>query len=219
MSAELTVVLIGLALLDSVNTSTLFLVLVVLLTARRPVRSAVAYAAGATLSFLGLVIGLYAGAAAAEAVIADLAQWLRRGTFALLALWLLYLAVKRLRDRPRKSFELPAWFSPLTAFPIGIVATVADLPNAFPLFIAIERLTSAPLGWPTALVALCGYVAVYALPIAIVIGWGGWQGDHARTRMRRITDRFLSGTAKRSLPLVAAFTAAGVASATVAAVI
>lgn len=86
--------MVGLALLDSVNTSTLFLVMVVLLTARRPTAAAVAYAAGAVLAFLGLAVGLYAGAAAAEAVIFDLARWLRRLTFALLAVWL--------RDRPRK---------------------------------------------------------------------------------------------------------------------
>ncbi len=104
MSAELVASLVGLGLLDSVNTSTLFLVMLVLLTARGPVRSAVAYAAGAAMSFYGLALGLYAGAAAAEAVIDDLARWLRRGTCALLALWLLYLGFKRLRDRPRKPF-------------------------------------------------------------------------------------------------------------------
>lgn len=219
MAGGLVAGLVGLALLDSINTSTLFLVMVVMLTARHPVLSAAAYAVGAVLSFLGLAIGLYAGASAAEAAIADLAQWLRRGTFALFALWLLYLGFKRLRDRPRKPFLLPAWFGPLTAAPIGVVATVADLPNAFPLFIAIERLTSAPIDWPTALVALVGYVTVYAIPIAIVIVLGVWKGAQARAVMQRVTDRFLSGTAKRSLPLAAGFTAAAAASASVAVVI
>jgi len=219
MSAGLVGALIGLALLDSINTSTLFLVMVVLLTARRPVASAVAYAVGAVSAFFGLAIGLYAGASAAEAIICGLAQWLRRGTFALFALWLLYLGFKRLRDRPRKPFVLPVWFSPLTAVLIGVAATVADLPNAFPLFIAIERLTSAPIDWPTAVVALVGYVVVYALPIAIVIGLGVWKGAQARAVMQRVTDRFLSGTARRSLPLAAGFAAAAVASAGVAVVI
>lgn len=219
MSGELVAALVGLALLDSLNTSTLFLVMVLLLTATSPIRCAVAYAVGATLSFLGLAIGLYAGASAAEAVVSDLARWLRRGTLVLLALWLLYLAFKRLRDRPRKPLLLPAWFGPVAALPIGAVATVADLPNAFPLFIAVERLVSAPIGWPVVLPALCGYVAVYALPIAVVIVLGRWQGAQARAVMRRITDRFLSGTARRSVPLVAGLTAAAVASATVATVI
>lgn len=219
MTGDLVATLVGLALLDSVNTSTLFLVMVVLLTARSPIRSASAYAAGAACSFFCLAYGLYAGASAADAVIADVAQWLRRGTLILLALWLLHLAVKRLRDRPRKALLLPAWFGPITAFPIGAVATVADLPNAFPLFVAVERLTSAPLEGPVAVLALAGYVAVYALPIGVVIVVGAWKSDQARSAMRRITDRFLSGTARRSLPLVAGFGVAAAASATLAAVV
>lgn len=205
----------GLALLDSINTSTLFLVMVILLMARRPIRSGTAYAIGAALSFLGLSIGLYVGASAAEAVLSDTAQWLRRATFSLLALWFLYLAYKRLRDRPRKPLLLPDWFGPLIAFPLGAGATVADLPNAFPLFIAIERLLSADIGREVAIPVLCGYVAVYALPIAIVLVLGVLKGPQARAVMRRVTDRFLSGVAKRSLPLVALFTVAGAASATV----
>lgn len=219
MTGDLLATLVGLALLDSVNTSTLFVGMVVLLTARSPVRSASAYATGAGLSFFGLACGLYAGASAAEAVVVDLARWLRRGTLVLLALWLLYLGVKRLRDRPRKPLLLPAWFGPLTAFPIGAAATAADLPNAFPLFIAVERLTSAPIPASVAVLALGGYVVVYALPIAVVIVVGAWKAAQARAVMGRITDRFLSGTAKRSLPLAAGFTAAAVASATLAAVV
>lgn len=219
MTGDLVATLVGLALLDSVNTSTLFVVMVVLLTARSPVRSASAYAVGAAGSFFGLACGLYAGAAAAEAVVADLAGWLRRGTLVLLALWLLYLGFKRLRDRPRKPLLLPAWFGPLTAFPIGALATVADLPNAFPLFIAVERLTSAPIEGPVAVLALAGYVAVYALPIVVVIVIGVAKADQARAAMRRITDHFLSGTAQRSLPLATGFTVAAVASGTLAAVL
>ena len=60
---------------------------------------------------------------------------------------------------------------------------------------------------------------MYALPIAIVIGLGVWKGPQARVRMQRIIDRFLSGTARRSVPLAVGFTAAAVASATVAVVI
>lgn len=219
MSSELAATLVGLALLDAVNTSTLFLVMAILLVARSPVRSGAAYAVGAALSFLGLSIGLYVGASAAETVLSDVAQWLRRATFALLALWFLYLAYKRLRDRPRKPLLLPAWFGPLTAFPIGAAATVADLPNAFPLFIAIERLLSAQIGPQIAIPALCGYVAVYALPIALVLVLGVLKGPQARAVMRRVTDRFLSGTARRSLPLAALFTLAAIGSATVVALI
>jgi hypothetical protein len=213
MTTELVLGLIGLALLDSVNTSTLFLVMVILLMARRPVASGVAYTIGAALSFLGLAIGLYFGASAAEARISDAAGWIRRGTFALLALWFLHLAYKRLRDRPRKAFTLPGWFRPTTALPVGIAATVADLPNAFPLFIAVERLVAAAVSWELGVLAWLGYALVYAAPTVAVLILGVTQGDRARAAMRRITDRFLTGVARRSLPLVAAFTVAGLASA------
>lgn len=216
MSGELVAALAGLALLDSLNTSTLFIVMVVLLAARDPVRAGTAYLAGATLAFLGLAIALYTGASAAEAVVSDVARWLRRGTFSLLALWLLYLAVKRLRDRPRKPFLLPRWFSPLTAVPIGVAATVADLPNAFPLFLAVERIVVADLDRQVAVAALCGYVTVYALPIAALLVLSARQGPRVRAGMQRITDRFLSGVARRSVPLVAGLTLAAVASAVVA---
>jgi cytochrome c biogenesis protein CcdA len=219
MTTELVLGLVGLALLDSINTSTLFLVMVILLMGRRPVASGVAYTIGATLSFFGLALGLYFGASAAEANISDAARWIRRGTFALLALWLLSLAYKRLRDRPRKPFTLPGWFRPVTALPIGVAATIADLPNAFPLFIAVERLVSAEVGSEPGVLAWVGYTVVYAAPIVVVLILGATQGERARRVMRRVTDRLLTGVARRSLPLVAAFTAAGLASAALVAVV
>lgn len=216
MRSELVIALMGLALLDSLNTSTLFIVMVVLLGARDPLRSGAAYAAGAVLAFVALAVALYTGASAAEAVVSDLARWLRRGTFALLAVWLLFLAWKRLRDRPRKPFLLPAWFSPLTAVPIGVAATIADLPNAFPLFLAVERLVAADLDRQVGVVALCGYTVVYSLPVVALLLLGARRGARVRAGMQRITDRFLSGVARRSIPLAAGFALAAITSATVA---
>lgn len=216
MTTELVVALAGLALLDSLNTSTLFIVMVVLLGARDPVRAGVAYTVGAIFAFLGLAVALYTGASAAEAVVSDVAAWLRRGTFALLALWLLFLAYKRLRDRPRKPFLLPGWFSPLTAVPIGAAATVADLPNAFPLFLAVERLVAANLDRQVGVVALCAYTAVYALPVVALLLVGARKGARVRDSMQRITTRFLSGVARRSIPLAAGFALAAVTSAAIA---
>lgn len=219
MDAGLIVALIGLALLDSLNTSTLFLVMVILLTARRPLASGTAYAVGAAVMFLVLAVALFLGADAAASTIAGAAAWIRRSTFTLLAIFLLYLAYKRLRDRPRKAFELPGWFGPLTAVPIGAAATVADLPNAFPLLIAIERLVTFEIPSASAVSALAGYTFIYALPTVVLLIVGMVAGDRIRGGMRRITDRFFTGTAKRSIPLVAAFGVAGLASATAVAVV
>ncbi len=217
MDIELIVTLIGLALLDSVNTSTLFLVMVILLTARQPVASGSAYAIGAAVMFFALALALYFGASAAESTIAGAASWIRRGTFALLAIFLFYLAYKRLSDRPRKPFVLPEWFGPLTAVPIGAAATIADLPNAFPLLIAIERLITFEISAAVAAVALAAYTAVYALPTVVLLVVGAVAGDRIRGAMHRITSRFFSGTAKRSLPIAGGFALGGIASAVIVA--
>lgn len=214
MDVDLALGLAGLALLDSLNTSTLFMVMVVLLMARRPVATSCGYLVGAAVSFFGIAVGLYFGASAAEHAVADAARWIRRGVFALVALWLFWLAFKRLRDRPRKSFALPAWFGAWSAVPVGAAATIADLPNAFPLLIAIERMVSNQVTAPTAVLAF--YTLIYALPIAATIAVGVIKGEAAREVMRRVTNRFLAGTAKRSIPLTATFALLGAASVTLA---
>jgi hypothetical protein len=42
--------------------------------------------------------------------------------------------------------------------------TGADLPNAFPYFIAIERLINAEVDTITGLAVLAGYAVIYCLP-------------------------------------------------------
>lgn len=73
----------GLALVDSLNTSTLFLAILILLTARRPASTAWAYALGAIASFFTLAVVLYFAADAASAVVSELALWMRRVIFTL----------------------------------------------------------------------------------------------------------------------------------------
>ena len=219
MDTGLIVTLVGLALLDSINTSTLFLVMVILLTARRPVAAGSAYAIGAAAMFFALALALFFGANAAESAIAGAAMWIRRGTFALLAVFLFYLAYKRLRDRPRKPFELPQWFGPISALPIGAAATIADLPNAFPLLIAIERLVTFEIPPPAAAVTLGAYTCVYALPTVVLLVVGAVAGDRIRGGLHRVTSRFFSGTAKRSLPIAGLFALGGIGSAVLVAVV
>jgi len=86
--------------------------------------------------------------------------------------------------------QLPGWFGVGTAFPFGVLMTGADLPNASPYFIAIERMIdadiSATLGVPV--------LAVYAVvlpgsgedlrisPKAVLaeVGWATPQPDARR---------------------------------------
>ncbi len=96
---------------------------------------------------------------------------------------------------------------------------MADLPNAFPLFLAIERILAVDIQRPVALAALCGYTTVYVLPTAVLLVLGARQGPRVRATMQRITDRFLSGVARRSIPIATALTIAGLASAALVALV
>ena len=67
--------------------------------------------------------------------------------------------------------------------------TGADLPNAFPYFIAIERLVSADIGAPDALALLAAYAVIYCLPCLVLLAIG-LRGGPVTRHLRRLHDRF-----------------------------
>lgn len=219
MTATLLAGIVGLALIDSLNPATILVVaLVLLLPGRRPMASALAFVVGAytTVLVLGVVVFLAAGAAAEASP--DGLVWVRRVAFSLAALLVLVAAARRLRGRDRPAVALPAWFTPWTAFPLGIVVTGADLPNAFPYVIAIERLVAAGVNTPTALLVLAGYAAVYCLPCLLLLALGYWKGDRVRARLQPLYERF--GSARHvsaSLPAALGLTVIACALAYIAA--
>jgi cytochrome c biogenesis protein CcdA len=202
VSAELIGVVTGLALLDSLNPATILgVALILLLPGRDPVPAAVSFVVGAygTVLVLGVVLLLAAGTAAG-AVEGGLV-WVRRIAFGLAALMLLRAAVVRLRRSHRRAVALPAWFSPWTALPLGAVVTAADLPNAFPYAIAIERLVSAGVPVPTGLVVLAAYSLVYCLPCLVLLAAGIARGERLRARLAGLHARFgRAADRPRSLP-------------------
>ena len=205
MSPALAAGIAGLAMLDSINPATIAGVVLILLSPmRHAMRAALAYVSGAYVVVLvmGTVVLLSAGAAA-SAVSGGLV-WIRRIAFAVAALALLLAAVRRLRDRRRGAVELPAWFSPWTAAPIGVLVTGADLPNAFPYLVAIERLLAADVRNGLGLVVLALYAVVYCLPCLVLLLIGVLHGERLRRRLRRVYDRIgRERTVPRS-PLAAA---------------
>ena len=200
----------GLALLDSLNPATIAAVALVLLLAQhRPVLSAVAVAAGAYLTVLGVGLVLFFSAgAAAEAVNGVVA--FRFVAFGLAGFSLIVAGVRRLRDRPRKRVRLPDWFSPATAIGLGAGMTAADGPNAFPYFIAIERLLNAHVSGLTGVAVIAGYAAVYCLPCLVLVVIGSVAHDKVRGRLQRLVARFTAGVVKRSVPIAAGSMVAGV---------
>ena len=195
----------ALALADSLNPATIVVITLILLTVRhRPGASAMAFVLGAmcTVFVLGAVIFLGAGAAA-DAVSEGLV-WLRRAVFLIAAVALAVAGARRLKSRQRKAIELPSWFGAWTAAPLGVLVTGADLPNAFPYFIAIERLVDADVATPTGLLVLGSYALVYCTPCLILLALGMAHGDRVKLRLRKILDRFSTGTIKRSIPIALA---------------
>lgn len=198
MSGGLVAALVGLAVVDSLNLSTIAVVILILLTVQRPVATGWVYALGAVVAFFGLTMLVYFGASFAGTLIEDLAAWMRRIIFLGFGVMFVVFGVRRFRTRERRGYPLLRWVNPLTAFPLGIVATLADLPNAFPMFFAVERLIDAEVSAPTAVAALAGYTLIYAVPTVLVLVLGILFKDRPRDRFREVYDRLTSGDVKAS---------------------
>jgi Sap, sulfolipid-1-addressing protein len=195
----------GLAVLDSINPATIAGVALILLSPmRHPVRAALAYVSGAYVLVLAMGTVAFLSAGAAASAVSGGLVWIRRIAFAVAALALLLAAVRRLRDRRRGAVELPAWFSPWTAAPIGVLVTGADLPNAFPYLVAIERLLAADVPNGPGVVALALYAVVYCLPCLVLLLIGVLHGERLRHRLRRVYDRIGQERTVPRSPLAAA---------------
>lgn len=206
MSTGLLAAIAGLAAADSLNPAAIVAITLILLTVRtHPVASALSFVLGAmaTVFVLGTVIFLGAGTAA-ETVAGGLV-WLRRIVFLVAAASLFVAAKRRLKDREQKGVSLPTWFGVGTALPLGVLMTGADLPNAFPYFIAIERMINADTSAGVGLLVLAGYAVIYCVPCLILLALGMAHGDKVRLRLQRIDDRLSTGTVKRSIPAAPAF--------------
>lgn len=219
MTWELGWSIAGLAALDSLNPATLVAITLILLgSRRRPLVEALAFVAGAFATVFVVGVALYAGADAAAQSVSGALVWLRRGAFGLAALVLLVSVVRSLRERRRSVIALPGWFSPATAAGLGVVMTGADLPNAFPYFIAIERMLASSVSLPSAVVVLGLYAVVYCVPCLVLLVLGLSHQDRIVAVLRRLHDRYGAGTTVPASPLRAAgFLLAAVAVAVVAA--
>ena len=219
MTPALAVGIAGLAALDSLNPATIAGVALVLLSPlRRPVASALAFVAGAYLTVLTVGVLVHTGAGLAAEAVAGGLTWVRRGALGLAAVLLLVAAVRRLRPHQRTAVALPRWFGPWTAAPLGVLVTAADLPNAFPYLIAIERLVAADVSDGTALLVLACYGVVYCLPCLVLLAVGTVHGDRVRSRLKRVHDRIgRARTVPRSIPAAVGLFVLAAAVATVAA--
>lgn len=217
MDFGLLATLAGLAVLDSLNTSTMLAAAVIVLTARRPAATGWAYLAGAVLAFYLAATALLLGASAAEDAVAEFSTWARRAIFAALAAFLVWLGLRRLRTRrKRPPVRLPEWVNPWSAAGLGVLTTAADLPSAFPLFFAVSRLVDAPLGSGQGFALLAGYTVVYALPTLAVFLLALRLKDRMRDRLEQLASGYGEGEVAASRPIAGLYFAAATASAAIA---
>lgn len=208
MSAALLGGVLGLALLDALNPATIACVALLLVApSKRPLPTAAAFVVGAYLTVLGLGAAVHSGAA----VLGDTSV-VRRVGLSVAAALVLIAAVRRLRHRERAAVSLPGWVGPWSAVPLGVLVTGADLPNAFPYLVAIERLVAAQVPHGQALLVLAGYAAVYVLPCALLVLGATLTWSRVQPRLQALFERF--GTARTvpaSRPAAAGLAAVGLA--------
>ncbi|MEV6492704.1 GAP family protein, partial [Actinoplanes sp. NPDC051633] len=209
----------GLALLDALNPATIAGVALLLLAPMaHPVRAAAGFVTGAYLTVLALGTAVYIGADVAADAVGNGLIWVRRIAFTVAAVGLAVAGLRRLRPRIRPAVTVPGWVNPTSAAVLGLVMTGADLPNAFPYFIAIERIVNADLGTTRSLVIIAGYALIYCLPCLLLLIAGAARGDRVRRRLGSLYERL--GAEKkqpRSVPIAAGYLVAAAGVFTIAA--
>lgn len=212
MSTELLLGIIGLAILDSFNPATIVAVsLILLLAPHRPGLTAIATISGAAVTVFAVGAALFLTAGAAAGAVDGIVIALRFLAFGAAGIALVVSGIRRLRDRARTPITLPAWFRPATAVPFGIVVTAADLPNAFPYFIAIERMVSSEISVPRGLAVIGLYAVIYCIPCLVLLVVGLLSRRRTRVFLDRVVTRLGTGSVKRFVPAAVTLIALGVA--------
>lgn len=202
----------GLALLDSLNPATIGTVTLILLAAPRRagfIALSAVVGAAATVFTVGATIFISAGAAAGA--VDTVIVGLRFLAFGAAGIYLIVSGAKRFRERERKAIALPAWFSPRTALPFGVLLTAADLPNAFPYFITIERMISRDVDQSAGLLIILGYTLIYCLPCLILLLIGTLSRDMTKKWLERLVGKLGTGPIKKSILIGVITIALGIA--------
>lgn len=210
MNEPLLLAIAGLAALDAFNPATIVAVTLILLSApRRAGLTASITVLGAALTVFTAGAALFLGAGAAAGAVDGIVRGIRYVAFAAAGLILILAGMRRFRTRPRPSIALPDWFTPWTALPFGALLTGADLPNAFPYFIAIERLIDADVTPAEGLLMLAGYALIYCLPCLVLLGVGILARRRTRALLSRIAARLSTGDVRASPTIAVALIALG----------
>jgi cytochrome c biogenesis protein CcdA len=182
MAAALIVLLVGLALVDSLNPFTIA-AQAYLLSTPRPLPRSLAFTAGtAATYFSGGVLLLGSWSAIRAWLIAVVPGWGWGAAELALGVGLGGFATwSWIRGTAGKPFTPPHSLGMVASFGLAALSTVWDLPTALPLFAAVDRIAAAGLPLLTDLLLLAIYVLVYVLPLVALIA--------IRTRFAAHSDR------------------------------
>jgi hypothetical protein len=162
-------VAVGVALSDSLNPATIGEA-IVLATGRRPRRAVLAFWSGAFLFYILLAVGLTLGPGR---LIADFVRnpppALRLGELILGVAALTAGAIVWKRRHHLRPGRYLVTANPQTAFRLGVLVTLADLPNAFPLYALVAYVAGSGLSNLSQLTVLLIYTFVYLLPVLGVL--------------------------------------------------
>lgn len=82
---------------------------------------------------------------------------------------------------------------------------IMDLPFAFPMFLAVERLVEFDIEASAAATTLAGYTLVSSLPMVLLILVGLTYRDRVRHLLERLLRRFTTGYTKPSWKIAAVY--------------
>jgi cadmium resistance protein CadD (predicted permease) len=176
---ELLTVLAPIALIDSTSIIPLALVaLINLLAGKRPYLTSSGFLAGLFFSYLVMALGFLFGL---SSVLERLNAWASYrwnhpepvdfGVEILLGLVLLFFGLKITEKRQEKSGgrQLETGVTPMAAFGYGCMVNIVGFPGAVPYFAAADRIVQAGLPVFDAIGAVVFYVAVFVLPLTLIV--------------------------------------------------
>ena len=195
------VAICAIALIDSINPATIAQAAVFAGT-KRPVQAVMGFWCGAMLTYLATGLLVLAGLdRIVSGIVNHPPQWVLVSLMVIgigavatgLILW------KR-RDAKAVGGLLIAG-SGRTAFTVGVLATVTDLPTAVPYFAAIGLITGAGLNQVSQLALMLTYNLIYMLPVLLVLLLRLVAGDRSRAPLEALTT-FIAKWADRLLALL-----------------
>lgn len=202
---QLILLLVPIALVDSLNPTAIGTI-ILLLTTQRPLPRTIA----AILGFLAvyLVFGL-AVVFGAGALINQIGAWVGE-VFRnpppilyiiqlVIAFGLIYYAWRLFRKdqhageeggekRSAKTLSLPKSLTPMATFILGIGLNASELPTALPYLAALERIVNTGVSQVEAVLALIVYNLIFILPLVAIVGIYVARRAEAERLMQRVSD-------------------------------